>query len=740
MRTTRAVAPLLLLCSAAVPAAGQQALGAGASRDVAWPLPRLGGEIRVDGRSDDPAWRSVPTLPLTVYLPTYGAAPSERTDARIAYDAEAIYVMVDAWERHPGGVRASSMIRDDDSPGDFLNVMLDTFGDRQTAVTFSTTPGGQRNDWSISNDARDDASLSPAWNGPWELAVRRDDDGWHAEYRIPFTTLRFAAHGGRAEMGFSLNRLTAHSNERVTFPAIEPSNPLALWKPSRWQRISIQDISTVRSLRVMPYVMAGSEGAHAPDPALSPWHRDERLELGGDLKTALSPNLNLDLTVNTDFAETEVDDQRVNLTRFPLFFPERRAFFVERAGTFMVKTGEVDLLFNSRRVGLTPDGEPVRLLGGARLVGRLGGWDLGFLEVETGRTPTGARENLGVLRTRRALWNQRSWAGLMLTSRVTPDSGQIALGADGELNLGGDDYLGFALATLAGDAGAGPDDGVLPRGALRVLAERRRNRGAWYRVGVATTGTRYAPALGYVEHDDAIQPLAEVGYGWVISPAGHQLRARATSAFAYRNGAGTFEGSLASAIVELEKPSGTLWTVTLSRQEDDLLAPFTPVPHASVPAGRFTAAYAEVKLKPSTGPRAVLGGSVRGGDYYDGRLYSLLLSPEWRASAYLRLSADLRLDRLEFAGRNERVWSRLARIRVLASASPRLSLSVVLQANSVADLATANVRLRYSVREGHDLWVVYNHDQNLDRDRLEPPMPGTARSGLLVKYTRSFGR
>jgi Domain of unknown function (DUF5916) len=545
MPTPRAVAPLLLICTVAAQAAAQHPLAGAIPRQAVWPLPRLQGEIRVDGRSDEPAWQAVPTLPLTVYLPTYGTAPSERTDARIAYDADAIYVMVDAWERHPGGVRASSMIRDDDSPGDFLNVMLDTFGDRQTAVTFSTTPGGQRNDWSISNDARDDASLSPAWNGPWELAVRRGSDGWHAEYRIPFTTLRFVARNGRAEMGFSLNRLTAHSNERVTFPAIEPSNPLALWKPSRWQRISIEDISTVRSVRMMPYVMAGSEGAHAPDPALSAWHRDERFELGGDLKTELSPNLNLDLTVNTDFAETEVDDQRVNLTRFPLFFPERRAFFVERAGTFEVKTGEVDLLFNSRRVGLTPDGEPVRLLGGARLVGQLGGWDVGLFDVETGRTPAGDRENLGVVRARRALWNQRSWAGLMLTSRVTSDSGQLALGADGELNLGGDDYVSFALAALAGDAGVGAEDGVLPRGAIRMVAERRRNRGAWYGAGVATTGTRYAPALGYVERDDAIQPLAEVGYGWVVSPAAHQLRARATSAFAYRNGSGTFEGSLA---------------------------------------------------------------------------------------------------------------------------------------------------------------------------------------------------
>jgi Domain of unknown function (DUF5916)/Carbohydrate family 9 binding domain-like len=737
MSTAKAAALLLL---GVTPAGAQQAPGGAASRDVVWPLPRLQGEIQVDGRSDDPAWQTVAPLTMTVYLPTYGSESTERTEARIGYDADAIYVMVDAWEAHEGGVRASSMIRDDDSPGDFLNVLLDTFGDRQNAVTFSTTPGGQRNDWTISNDARDDAALSPAWNGVWDLAVRRERDGWHAEYRIPFTTLRFTARNGRAEMGFSLNRLTAHSNERVTFPAIEPSAPLALWKPSRWQRISIEDISVVRSLRVMPYVMAGSEGTRAPDPALSPWHRDERFELGGDLKTALSPNLTLDLTVNTDFAEAEVDDQRVNLTRFPLFYPERRAFFVERAGTFEVRTGEVDLLFNSRRVGLTPDGDPVRLLGGARLVGRVRGWDVGLFDAHTGRTPAGPRENLGVLRARRPLFNQRSWAGLMLTSRATPDSGQVAIGADGELNLGGDDYVGFALVALAGDAGVGADDGVLPRGALRLLAERRRNRGLWYRTGVATTGARYAPALGYVERGDAVQPSAELGYGWVVSSAGHQLRSSVTSTFAYRNAAGTFEGSVAAAALEYELPGGTLWTLTLTRQEDDLLVPFTPVPETSVPAGRHAAGYAELKLKPSTGPRAVVGGTVRAGEYYDGRLYSVLLSPEWRASAYLRLSADLQLDRLEFPDRGEEVWSRLARLRVLASASPKLSLSAVLQANGSADLATANLRLRYSVREGHDLWVVYNHDQNLDRDRYEPRMPGTARSGLLVKYTRSFGR
>ena len=731
-----------ILLSAAPAAAQQPALSPvsiPADPQIVWALPRLAGPIRVDGRSDDPAWQTVPPLPLTVYLPNHGGAPSERTVARVAYDDEALYVVIDAWEAHPGGVRASSMIRDDDSPGDFINVLLDTFGDRQNAVTFSTTPGGQRNDWTISNDAQSADGLSPAWNAVWDLATRRGPEGWHAEYRIPFSTLRFSTDRGRVEFGLSVNRLTAHLNERVTFPAIEPSAPLALWKPSRWQRVMIENIRRGRSLRVTPYVSAGLEGARAPDPARSPWSRDDRTEIGGDVKVALTPSLTLDLTANTDFAEAEVDDQRINLTRFPLFYPERRAFFVERAGTFEVRTSGTDLLFNSRRVGLTATGEPVRLLGGVRLVGRVRGWDIGLFDAQTGRTPAGTRENLGVLRLRRGVLNARSWAGMMITSWITADSSQAALAADGDLHLGGDDYLGFAVAALVGDVGAGPDEGLLPRGALRLRAVRRRNRDFWYRLALTTTGARYTPALGYVERADAIQPFAELGYGLVVSAAGHQLRTSATSGFAYRNAAGTFEDSTSAVAVALEQPSGATWTLTATRQEDDLLQPFAPTSGTTVPAGRYTASFAQLTLAASTGPRAVVGGSLRAGEYYDGSLYSLLLTPEWRASAHLRVSADLQLDRVDFPDRGEREWSRLARLRVLASATPQLSLSAVVQVNGLANLATGNLRLRYNVREGHDLWLVYGHDMNLDRDRTRPAAPSTARASLLVKYTRSFG-
>jgi hypothetical protein len=752
-RADRAVAALrlakaaLLIGAVAVarPAAAQQTATSGVTpatvpteRSVAFALPRLTGPIRIDGASDDPAWQVVAPLPMTVYLPSQRDTPVERTLVRVAYDDHALYVMVDAWESHPGQVRASSMIRDDDAAGDFINVLLDTFGDRQSAVNFSTTPGGQRNDWTISNDARDAASLSPAWNGVWDVAVRRGRDGWHAEYRIPFATLRFASLDGPVEFGLSINRLAAHSNERVTFPAIEPNSPLALWKPSHFQRVSVEGIRPGRSARLTPYAAAGLVGGRGPAPASS-WSRADRLEFGADYRTALGANLTLDATANTDFAEAEADDQRVNLTRFPLFYPERRAFFVERSHTFGVKTGESDLLFNSRRVGLSPAGEPVRLLGGVRLVGRVAGWDVGIFDAQLARSDSTAAENLGVLRVRRALFNERSWAGAMLTSRLGGDTAQLAMALDGDLNLGGDDYVGFAFVTLAGETGEGVDRGVLPRGAIRVLGERRRNRGVWYRAGVATTGARYAPALGYVERQGAVRPLAEAGYGRVVSRAGHQARAWGRAEAAWRSATGSFESSAAESGVALEQPGGALWTLALERQVDELAAPLLPIPGATVPAGRHTADFVRMAYTPSNGSRAVIGAALRSGEYYDGILHSLQLAPEWRASVYLRFSGEVQVDRLEFASRGERVWSRLVRLRIMASASPRLSLSGVLQANGSADIATANLRLRYNAGEGHDLWIVYNHHANLDRERVTPPLPGTARSALLVKYTRSFG-
>ena len=293
----------------------------------------------IDGRLDEPLWDSLAPLPMVGYKPTFGIAPSESTDVRVAHDGRAFYVGAALYHRDPAGVQAWSRGRDEDNGGDFLNVLLDTFNDGENAVTFSTTPPGPRLDFSVATDAEGDNSITGAWNGVWDVRTRRDERGWYAEFRIPFSTLRYQATGGVVRMRLIVNRLIGGKNERVIFPAIPPRWAFGMFKPSQAHEVEFRGVEAGRQLLITPYGLGGHQPAGPARSRAGRWvaGSDLRHELGADIKLAVSNDINLDLTANTDFAETEVDDQRLNLTRFPLFFPERRQFFIERAGRVLVR-------------------------------------------------------------------------------------------------------------------------------------------------------------------------------------------------------------------------------------------------------------------------------------------------------------------------------------------------------------------------------------------------------------------
>src|SRR5688572_20967301 len=221
---TRFAGMLLLLASV---------LGAAARAQEPLVITRIERPPAIDGRLDEPVWDSLVPLPMVGYKPTFGLAPSESTDVRVAHDGHAFYVGASLYHRDPAGVQAWSRGRDEDNGGDFLNVVLDTFNDRENAVTFSTTPAGPRLDFSIATDAEGDNSITGAWNGVWDVRTRRDDRGWYAEFRIPFSTLRYQATGGVVRMRLIVNRLIGGKNERVIFPAIQPRWAFGMFKPSQ---------------------------------------------------------------------------------------------------------------------------------------------------------------------------------------------------------------------------------------------------------------------------------------------------------------------------------------------------------------------------------------------------------------------------------------------------------------------------------------------------------------------------
>jgi hypothetical protein len=708
-----------------------------------WPLPRLESPIRLDGIPDEPAWSAIEPIPMVSFQPVFGLPPSEPTDIRIAYDSE--YLYVGAVMQDAEGVRYHSLTRDVDNGGDFLNILIDSFNDNENGFYFGTTPGGNRLDGTVVNDGEGD-SFSLAWNGHWDTAVEVRSDGWSAEVRIPLTTLRFQERDGRVVMGLTVNRLISRKNERVVFPAIEPTTGFAFTRPSRARDVELVGVTARRPWYATPYLLLGERRSVLPLETGGLEDDDEwRKEAGADFKVGVTDNVTLDLTVNTDFAEVEVDDERVNLTRFPLFFPEKRQFFLERAGIFDFRLGGDDRLFHSRRVGLTEDGEPVRILAGGRMVGRVGEWDLGFLEVQTGDVlgrdaVERDGENLGVLRLRRRVLNANSYVGGMVTTRAgLEETENLAIGVDGTVNLIEDDYLLFALADTR-HSGDEVGDGFLPNGSTRLVYQRRRTDGLGLEGGVETVGPDFDPGQGFVLRRDVVRGGGEATFGF-LGQTGSALRLHrpfVETELIWGNSEGSLETSRYEAGWVLEWASGGVLELLAARQFEDLAEPFALSEDVVIPEGEYTFEEFEAEYEPGQNWTFGVGGFVRAGTFFDGTLTSFGIGPVWNVSPHLSLRAEYLHDRADFDDRDERFRAHILRLRTSVSVDARASLNAFVQLNSVADVVAGNVRFRYNLSEGHDLWIVWNHQLNTDRDRFEPRLPLAGDHSAVVKYTYTF--
>jgi hypothetical protein len=322
-----------------------------------------------------------------MYTPTFRSPLTERTEIMVTYDDRYIYLGARLHDSEPRKVRANTLYRDRYSGDDIVALVLDTYNDRQTASWFTVNPAGNRIDRALSNDGEFTGSdpMNDNWNALWDVATSQSDSGWSAEMRIPFSSLGFQDVNGQVTMGLIAYRMIARKNERQLFPAIPPNWDLGFAKPSQSQRVVLEGVHSRRPVYVTPYGLGGVSWRSELDPLHTRYIRpsDETHEGGVDFKYSPTSNLALDLTANTDFAQVEADDQQVNLTRFSLFFPEKRQFFQERSAIFDFSTGGVSRLFHSRTIGLGEDGTPLRIYGGGRLVGRAGGLDVGFLDLQT---------------------------------------------------------------------------------------------------------------------------------------------------------------------------------------------------------------------------------------------------------------------------------------------------------------------------------------------------------------------
>ncbi len=707
-----------------------------------------GQQPEIDGRLTDEAWTLAPVQGSFVQRePAYGSPSTERTELRVLYDNRTLYIGVWVFDSDPAGIMGSEMKRDSGlNKGDQLKITIDTFHDHRNAFYFSTTPLGAYKD---ANTVENGRTINYDWNAVWDNKTSIDGQGWYVEIAIPLSQLRFRTTIGESTWGLNLCRILFRKNEEsywVPFPRE--------WGPSGFARVSnsgvLQGLANLRSRRrieFVPYVLpaASRDYLTQPDAATD-------AKYGGDFKIGLTNDLIADLTYHTDFAQVEADQEVVNLTRFSLFFPEKRQFFTESVGIFdFGKAGTSSggdasandpgllALYYSRRIGLV-DGQQVPIIGGGRVTGKIGDYTIGVLNITTEEETLASRQldnaNFTVARVKRNVLANSSIGAIVVNSQDGISEYNRAIGVDAGFMLGQYVTLTGAVGKTfsPGSDGAGTAAGIAD---FAWKSDRFHYGGQYQDVGEA-----FNAEMGYIPRLDIRS--TKLRAGWTPRPKWGGIRQLLfnTEAEYYENHAGRVESRMqaVSANMQRQDTSGAFASVT--HEFDNLAVPFTTA-GTTLPVGPYTWTTSTVSY--STNRTRRVFGSVGGdfGGYYSGERQALRANASITAGKTLLFEPNYTRNRVTFPGR-PLYTSNVLNFRVSHSFSPDFYLKGFVQYNDDRNTASFNLLWWYHYKPGSDLYVVYNQgwDTGLPLTSREDPLASTrVRSrSLQVKLTYWLAR
>ncbi len=717
----------------AAPAAGE-AVRRDADGRVTLRAFRLAEPLTVDGVLDDPVYDQVPAADgFTQQEPIEGAPASESTRVWVFYDDDSLYVAAELAEDHPELLMANEMRRDQRNIhwGDSFSVIIDTFYDRRNGFLFHTNALGALFDAQVT----DERNTNSDWNTVWWTRSQRLDGFYTVEIRIPFRSLRYAA-GGPQIWGINFRRRIKHNNEQVFFtPTPQAYDRFALLRLSNAATlVGLEAPAGSRRMELKPYAI-GSQ-SHVP---LSDINNEWSGDVGADFKFGVTDGLTADVTWNTDFAQVEDDETQVNLSRFSLFYPEKREFFLEGQGVFDFGGREtrffggptdVPIPFFSRSIGIS-GGSAVPILGGARLHGRAGAYQMGLMNIQTGDVGGLDVEstNFSAFRMKRDLFS-RSNIGVIATHRnISADgSGANSLyGVDG--NFAPTEYIRFNtfyMATSEPEVETG-HNAASYMGQFRydtdlidVTAER------------LYLGGDFNPGMGFVRRRD----FTKNGGSFQVAPRPRGIEAiRQIELKAEVNNYDRPDGELetreyrfdASAI--LESSDRLMFDHTIT--DERLLEGFELSSDVAVPAGDYRFSRTGVRIR--MGSHRRVSGFLRyeWGNFFGGTRQEVSYMGRAEVNQRFSLEPNISLNWIEVPGGEVR--AQVSRLRVTYTVSPRSFLGALVQYNSAAELYSANVRFRWEYSPGSDLFVVFstNRDGN---DGLS----GLSDRALVVKFTRLF--
>ncbi len=674
----------------------------------------------IDGVLDEAAWSKAAVVDdFHETRPVEYDPPSERTVVYVMYDKDALYIGARLYDRDPSKITARVLRQGANiSADDWFSVVVDPFHDRRSGYRFETNPNGLRREALFQNVSHEQWN----WQGIWYTAARITDDGWTVEMEIPFKTLSFDPRNDT--WGIDFSRSIARRDERMAWisrdRSVDPS--------TAGEAIGLRGLKQGMGLDVVPSISADARR----DVQLG--RRSSRLTPSVDAFYKITPGLTGSLTVNTDFSTAQVDNRQVNLTRFALFYPEKRNFFLQDSDIF--EFGHIDQNgrpFFSRRIGLDVNGQPVGIRAGAKLSGRVGRWNIGALSIRQdasadspASTATVARVSANVL--------EESTAGVIVTHGNPQGIGDNTL-------IGGD-FL-YRNSRLPG--------GRLLEG--EAWAQRSRTTGllghdkafGWALRSPNSTGLRggmrfsefqrnFNPGLGFVNRVGVRQSNAGVQYTY--RPDGGFLRSFESGVHWQRIDGLT--GGLQSETLRVDVAhfgdregdnlSLDWWTDT-----EVLTEPFEISPGVVIPPGRYTFDQQELDLFGAR-QRSVSGAlGVSSGNFYDGTRRKLFGVFAWRPSGHFNSRLEYQVNDIVLP--EGAFTTRLVSVRAEVVFSAQLSWANLIQYDNVSQIIGINSRLQWTPRAGRQAFLVLNHDlQDFDRDGVFQ----TALAEAAVKFSYTF--
>ncbi len=681
--------------------------------------------IQIDGVLDEGAWGHAPVVTgFRQRWPADGAPATERTEVRVVYDDRAIYFGLIMFDSEPDRIMRSILHREGRiDKDDRIIIALDSYLDRRSAYIFELNSFGTQGDAHFTNE-RLSFPDDWMWEGVYESAARITERGWELEVAIPLTTIRFDPEDAQA-MGVAFYRSIRRKSEEVTWPhialAFTGTMEGGMDQASQFGTLTgLEGLRPGRHVEVKPFAIAGAQKAAGDE--------DTRTteDVGLDVKWSITPGLTADLTYNTDFAQVEADNVQINLTRFGLFYPEKREFFLERSELFQFGNPRETDLFFSRQIGLTND-----IIGGGRLTGQAGPFSIGFLNLQTEDNDAAGipGANNTVLRLRGDV-GPRATVGGILTNHQNGDAYNRAAGADLTYRFLKSSAFNAWIADTRQDGG---DDGGT--GAAFAGLTLRDDRG-YVGVDYTSIGENFDPALGFVQRNDMVRYGAVAAWTprFEGSRWARQLMLQLLGSY-IEGQHGRKQSDLLVNYTRLRFQDGSYILLGLTHKWERLDESFWIRPGLTeLSPGEYPYNYVGLQLRTNDSRKFSASGTTHFGEYWNGDWFQYSGAVTWKTGPYLELTGSVDRREIDLPVENGEFETTILGLDVLGALSRRLFANALVQYDNVSETVQANIRIDWIHTPGSDLFLVLNTGY-FRGDLMDPRQDRWANRAGVIKLT-----